>query len=138
MGQTQSHHHVARPDYPYGSAPLLPQWGGCWARGLSLLIIACAGYSTVVHGADWSIDRIALLIILPALLGITLAFAPDPPSFVSRLAKRLTTAGCAVGTMKSRVSRARSELQNMLDRGDVPAWTRDLYNRDLEHLEKAA
>jgi len=99
MGQTQSHHHVARPDYPYGSAPLLPQWGSRWARGLSLLIIACAGYSTVVHGADWSIDRIALLIILPALLGITLAFAPDPPSFVSRLAKRLTTAGCAVGTL---------------------------------------
>ena len=99
MGQAQSHHHVARPDYPYGSAPLLPRWGGRWARGLSLLIIACAGYSTVLHGADWSIDRIALLIILPALLGITLAFAPDPPSFVSRLAKRLTTAGCAVGTL---------------------------------------
>ena len=99
MGQAQSHHHVARPDYPYGSAPLLPQWGGRWARGLALLIIACAGYSTVLHGADWSIDRIALLIILPALLGITLAFAPDPPSFVSRLAKRLTTAGCAVGTL---------------------------------------
>jgi RNA polymerase sigma-70 factor, ECF subfamily len=47
-------------------------------------------------------------------------------------------AGCAVGTMKSRVSRARTELQSMLDRGDIPAWTRELYNRDLEHLDKAA
>lgn len=99
MGQANSHYHIARPDYPYGSAPLLPQWHDRWARGLSLLIIACAGYSTVLHFSDWSIDRIALLIILPALLGITLAFAPDPPSFVSRLAKRLTTAGCAIGTL---------------------------------------
>jgi hypothetical protein len=40
--------------------------------------------------------------------------------------------------MKSRVSRARTELQSMLDRGDIPAWTRELYNRDLEHLDKAA
>jgi hypothetical protein len=40
--------------------------------------------------------------------------------------------------MKSRVSRARSELQNMLDRGDAPGWARDLYYRDLEHLDKAA
>jgi hypothetical protein len=40
--------------------------------------------------------------------------------------------------MKSRVSRARSELQNMLDRGDVPAWTHDLYGPDLEHLDEAA
>lgn len=47
-------------------------------------------------------------------------------------------AGCAVGTMKSRVSRARSELQNMLDRGDVPAWTHEAFVRDLEHLDKAA
>lgn len=47
-------------------------------------------------------------------------------------------AGCAVGTMKSRVSRARSELQNMLDRGDVSSWTRDVYGRDLEHLDTAA
>jgi hypothetical protein len=39
------------------------------------------------HGAD---DR---------LLGITLAFAPDPPALVSRLAKRLTVAGCAIGTL---------------------------------------
>jgi len=99
MGQANPDHHSARPDYPYGSAPLLPQWHDRWARGLSLLIMACAGYSTVVHVADWNIDGIALLIVLPALLGITLAFAPDPPSFVSRLAKRLTTAGCAVGAL---------------------------------------
>ena len=47
-------------------------------------------------------------------------------------------AGCAVGTMKSRVSRARSELQNLLDRGDGPTWPQDGYDRDLEHLDKAA
>jgi RNA polymerase sigma-70 factor (ECF subfamily) len=47
-------------------------------------------------------------------------------------------AGCAVGTMKSRVSRARSELQGMLDRGEVPAWNQDLHDRDLAHLDKAA
>jgi hypothetical protein len=56
------------------------------------------GLSLVAHFPVWPIDRVALLIVLPALLGITLAFAPDPPALVSRLAKRLTVAGCAVGT----------------------------------------
>jgi RNA polymerase sigma-70 factor, ECF subfamily len=47
-------------------------------------------------------------------------------------------AGCAVGTMKSRVSRARSELQRMLEHGDAPASSREIYGRDLEHLDEAA
>jgi RNA polymerase sigma-70 factor (ECF subfamily) len=47
-------------------------------------------------------------------------------------------AGCAVGTMKSRVSRARSELQGMLDRGETPAWNHGIHSRDLAHLDKAA
>ncbi len=43
-------------------------------------------------------------------------------------------AGCAVGTMKSRVSRARLQLQGLLDSGDAPAWNRNRHSRDVEHL----
>lgn len=85
-------------DYPYSSAPLLPQWSNRWAQGLTLLVVACMSVSLLVHAPVWPIDRLALMVVLPALLGSTLAFAPDPPAFVSRLAKRLTVVGCAVGT----------------------------------------
>ncbi|MDB5520258.1 MAG: hypothetical protein JWQ17_7016 [Tardiphaga sp.] len=84
-------------DYPYGSSSLRPQWRDRWARGLAALVLSCMGISLFAHLSVWPVDRIALLIVLPALLGITLAFAPDPPALVSRLAKRLTVAGCAVG-----------------------------------------
>ena len=48
-------------------------------------------------------------------------------------------AHCAVGTMKSRVSRARLQLQTLLDGADgarVPSlsWNRALHLRDWEHL----
>ncbi|TCR70283.1 hypothetical protein [Bosea sp. BK604] len=86
-------------DYPYGSAPLLPQWRDRWAQGLALLTAACMSLSLLTHGPVWPVERIALLVVLPALLGVTLAFAPDPPAFVSRLAKRLTVVGCAAGTL---------------------------------------
>jgi hypothetical protein len=89
----------ARPDYPYGSAPLRPQWNGRWARRLAALVVMCAMLSLLIHRGDWPIERLALWIVFPALLGVTLAFAPDPPSLISRLAKRLTVAGCAVGTL---------------------------------------
>src|SRR5579875_430791 len=46
-------------------------------------------------------------------------------------------AGCAVGTMKSRVSRARLQLQNLLE-GAMPGrsveWRRAMHLRDWEHL----
>jgi RNA polymerase sigma-70 factor (ECF subfamily) len=47
--------------------------------------------------------------------------------------------GCAVGTMKSRVSRARLQLQTLLDgAGSVPSrgleWHRAMHIRDWEHL----
>ncbi len=42
-------------------------------------------------------------------------------------------AGCAVGTMKSRVSRARTELQAMLDK-DAAAPADDLHSADIAHL----
>ena len=58
----------------------------------------CAAISLAIHGATWPIEHLALMIALPALLGITLAFAPDPPALISRLAKRLTVTGCAIGT----------------------------------------
>src|SRR5262249_46281621 len=87
------------PDYPYGSLPLQPQWREPWARGVTLLVIACAAISLTLHLGVWPIERLALLIIFPALLGITLAFAPDPPALISRLAKRLTVAGCAIGSL---------------------------------------
>jgi len=86
------------PDYPYGSRPLRPQWRNAWAQRLSLIVGACTFISLAIHHGSWPIERIALTIILPALLGITLAFAPDPPALISRLAKRLTVAGCAFGT----------------------------------------
>lgn len=87
------------PDYPHGSTPLRPQWRERWAQGLSFMVVACAGVSVLVHHGVWPIERIALTILFPALLGITLAFAPDPPALISRLAKRLTVAGCAIGTL---------------------------------------
>ncbi len=48
-------------------------------------------------------------------------------------------AGCAVGTMKSRVSRARLQLQTLLDGVDSArarglGWNRALHLRDWEHL----
>ena len=48
-------------------------------------------------------------------------------------------AGCAIGTMKSRVSRARLQLQNLLEgAGATPArgleWHRAAHLRDWEHL----
>ncbi len=48
-------------------------------------------------------------------------------------------AGCAVGTMKSRVSRARLQLQNLLDGSGTARvrgleWHRAMYLRDWEHL----
>jgi hypothetical protein len=87
------------PDYPYGALPLRPQWGDRWAQMLAAFIATCGGFSLALHGGAWPVHRLALMIILPALLGVTLAFAPDPPWTVSRLAKRLTTAGCAIGTL---------------------------------------
>jgi hypothetical protein len=85
-------------DYPYGSAPLRPQWRDRWAQGLALAVTVCTIASIAIHIGAWPIEHLALVILLPALLGITLAFAPDPPALVSRLAKRLTVAGCAIGT----------------------------------------
>jgi hypothetical protein len=99
MAHCSFQHGPARPDYPYGARPLRPQWRKRSARGLAGLIAAAAALSLHLHGGVWPPDQIALLILLPAMAGITLAFAPDPPSFVSRLAKRLTTAGCAAGTL---------------------------------------
>jgi RNA polymerase sigma-70 factor (ECF subfamily) len=43
-------------------------------------------------------------------------------------------AGCAVGTMKSRVSRARLQLQSLLDSGEAVAWNQDRHARDVAHL----
>lgn len=92
-------HVPTGPDYPYGSTPLRPQWRDRWAQGLSLIVVACTGISLLIHQGGWPLERMALTIVLPALLGITLAFAPDPPALISRLAKRLTVAGCAIGTL---------------------------------------
>ena len=86
-------------DYPYGSTPLRPQWRERWAQGLVLIVLVCASGSLLTHRDIWPLERMALTIIFPALLGITLAFAPDPPTLISRLAKRLTVAGCAIGTL---------------------------------------
>jgi RNA polymerase sigma-70 factor (ECF subfamily) len=47
-------------------------------------------------------------------------------------------AGCAVGTMKSRVSRARTELQASLEQDNAPIPRRALHQRDFEHLDKVA
>jgi hypothetical protein len=49
------------------------------ARGLAALVLLCMGISLFAHLSAWPIERISLMIVLPALLGITLAFAPDPP-----------------------------------------------------------
>jgi hypothetical protein len=92
-------HVQTGPDYPYGSTPLRPQWRERRTQGLSLIVVLCMGLSLLIHRGIWPIERMALMIVFPALLGITLAFAPDPPALVSRLAKRLTVAGCAIGTL---------------------------------------
>ena len=47
-------------------------------------------------------------------------------------------AGCAVGTMKSRVSRARTELLASLQQDNAPTSRRALHQRDFEHLDRAA
>ena len=47
-------------------------------------------------------------------------------------------AGCAEGTMKSRVSRARLQLHHMLEDGGSIAWNRTLHSRDYAHLAKKA
>jgi hypothetical protein len=87
------------PDYPYGSSPLLPQWREPWARWLALAVVICGALSLLEHRGRWPLEHLALMVVFPALLGITLAFAPDPPALTSRLAKRLTVAGCAIGTL---------------------------------------
>jgi RNA polymerase sigma-70 factor (ECF subfamily) len=46
--------------------------------------------------------------------------------------------GCAVGTMKSRVSRARTELLASLEQDNAPIPSRALHQRDFEHLDKVA
>jgi RNA polymerase sigma-70 factor (ECF subfamily) len=46
--------------------------------------------------------------------------------------------GCAEGTMKSRVSRARLHLQRMLDDRESAAWSRTVHARDFAHLAKKA
>ena len=92
-------HVQPAPDYPYGSTPLRPQWRERWAQGLALIVLVCASISLLAHRDIWPLERMALTIVLPALLGITLAFAPDPPTLISRLAKRLTVAGCAIGAL---------------------------------------
>lgn len=43
-------------------------------------------------------------------------------------------AGCAVGTMKSRVSRARVQLQGLLDDEQSLAWPQQRHARDVAHL----
>jgi hypothetical protein len=87
------------PDYPYGSSPLRPQWRDPWARGLAMVILISGGISLLMHYKKWPLEHLALMAVFPALLGITLAFAPDPPAAISRIAKRLTVAGCAIGTL---------------------------------------
>jgi hypothetical protein len=109
------------PDYPYGSTPLRPQWTDRWAQVLSLAIVFCAVLSLAIHAGDWPIERLALMIIFPALLGITLAFAPDPPALISRLAKRLTVAACAIGTLRRTVACALDPCCA----GDAGALSRD-------------
>jgi RNA polymerase sigma-70 factor (ECF subfamily) len=47
-------------------------------------------------------------------------------------------AGCAEGTMKSRVSRARLQLQHMLEDRESAAWNRTVHSRDFAHLAKKA
>jgi hypothetical protein len=86
------------PDYPYGSSPLRPQWREPWARGLATLVVVSGAISLLIHSNEWPLEHLALMVIFPALLGITLAFAPDPPAVISRIAKRLTVTGCAAGT----------------------------------------
>jgi hypothetical protein len=90
--------YQGRPDYPYGSSPLRPQFGDRWSQIIAGSNLISMGISLSVHATVWPINRLALLVVLPGLLGITLAFAPDPPVPVSCLAKRMTAAGCAVGT----------------------------------------
>lgn len=46
--------------------------------------------------------------------------------------------GCAVGTMKSRVSRARTELLASLQPDKAPILSGALRQRDFEHLDRAA
>lgn len=88
---------LASPDYPYGSSPLRPQWREPWARGLSALVVVSGGISLLMHYGKWPLEHLALMVVFPVLLGITLAFAPDPPALTSRIAKRLTVAGCVIG-----------------------------------------
>lgn len=47
-------------------------------------------------------------------------------------------AGCAVGTMKSRVSRARLQLENLLENGEAPAWHPRHHAADATRLTKKA
>jgi RNA polymerase sigma-70 factor, ECF subfamily len=47
-------------------------------------------------------------------------------------------AGCAEGTMKSRVSRARLQLQLLLEDRESAAWNRTVHSRDFAHLAKKA
>jgi hypothetical protein len=90
--------YQGRPDYPYGLSPLRPQFGDRWSQIIAGSNLISMGISLFVHATVWPANRLALLVVLPGLLGITLAFAPDPPVLVSCLAKRMTAAGCAVGT----------------------------------------
>ncbi len=46
-------------------------------------------------------------------------------------------AGCAVGTMKSRASRARRQLEELLDSSEE-AWHPGLHAREFAHLAKSA
>jgi RNA polymerase sigma-70 factor, ECF subfamily len=45
-------------------------------------------------------------------------------------------AGCAIGTMKSRVSRARTELSTAIEQADISIAKR--FDRDFAHLARAA
>jgi hypothetical protein len=88
-----------RLHYPYGAAPLLPMWSSSKARVLAVLTALAGGFGGGRGAASgWPPNDIALLALFPALLAITLAFAPAPRTRLGTIAKDLlciATAGAA-------------------------------------------
>jgi hypothetical protein len=86
--------------YPYGARPLRPAWRSVKARSLAGSAVAASALgSWTAHRADLLPNDIALLTVLPAMLAIPLAFAPEPRTRLGTMSKDLLCIAAALSPL---------------------------------------